>query len=496
MVISKKATLQSICRETLIHTSAHGVSSILRSRSNHQKNCWIIFVVVVVGCMLWQCSELINTFFHYPSQEKVTLVNSARLKFPAVTFCNLNQVRKSLMLSKFSFLKGGLYFLNTDYANSSQNQKAYIEDSNQLGFLLSKLNPDQQAEAGHQLEDMLISCHFHGEKCDKSFFNAFFNHKFGNCYTFNSLTKMENRGRLMRRDVLNATKAGFSYGLTMELSIEQDEYIEQFSQAAGIRLIIHDQKDMPFPEDDGVNIPPGQESDIAIVKVHVHRLRAPYSSTCTTGDGIHNYYRDVYKVGYSREACKKTCGQMYIIKNCGCGMWEFPVPKDVKVPFCNITNKNINKCVQLYEDKFAHDELECNCPLQCEEEIFELTLSSSQWPSAVYMNEFARKLRQSGGKLAKVADKVRDNLVKVIINYQQLNYELIEEIPSFQVIDLVSSIGGLVGLWIGVSICTVAEFVELFLKVIIFIIKRVIRKNKEAPLNPYMIAHQTFKSSV
>ncbi|XP_066572388.1 acid-sensing ion channel 1-like [Amia ocellicauda] len=414
MVRSKTVSLRTICQETLTHTSAHGVSSILRSTSKPQKNCWIVFVVVVVICMLWQCSELISTFFHYPSQEKVTLVNSARLKFPAVTFCNLNRVRKSFMQSKLRFLKEELQFLNDDYdgANLTQSQEAYIQDSNRLGFALSRLNLEEQAEAGHQLGDMLISCHFHGEKCDKSFFNAFLNHKFGNCYTFNSLTKMEKRGRLMRRDVLNATKAGFSYGLTMELSIEQDEYIEHISQAAGIRLIIHDQKDMPFPEDDGVNISPGQESDLAIIKVHVHRLKDPYHSKCTDGDNIHNYYRDVFKVGYTRE------------------------------------------------------------------------------------DEFARKLRRSGGKLAKVADKIRDNLIKVVINYQQLNYELIEEIPSFQVIDLLSSVGGLVGLWIGVSICTVAEFLELFLKVIIFSITKVVRKSQHTPLNPYMIAHQTYKSNV
>ncbi|MGH0118696.1 UNVERIFIED_CONTAM: hypothetical protein FKN15_027779 [Acipenser sinensis] len=119
---------------------------------------------------------------------------------------------------------------------------------------------------------------------------------------------MGSHRQLMRREVLNATKAGFSYGLVLELFIEQDEYLELLSHAAGLRFIIHDQKDMPFPEDDGVNIPPGQESDLAIVK-----------------------------------ACKKTCGQMHIINNCGCGMWEFPVPKGMNVPFCNITNKDISK---------------------------------------------------------------------------------------------------------------------------------------------------------
>ncbi|XP_039631297.1 amiloride-sensitive sodium channel subunit gamma-2-like [Polypterus senegalus] len=437
MTFSEKVTLQGICIETLSHTTAHGVSSILRSKSRFQRNCWIIFVFFVIASTVWQCSELIVSFLQYPSQEKVTLVNSARVKFPAVTFCNLNRLRKSLINSKYSFLKKELPFLDDSvhgHSNETNSQEALSHDYNRLGYALSRLSPEQQKEVGHQLEDMLISCNFHGKECDKSFFSSFLNHKFGNCYTFNSLVQMSNRGQLRRRDVLNATKAGFSYGLTMELFIEQEEYFQQLSHAAGLRLVIHDQKDMPFPEDDGVNVPPGQEADVAIVKLHVHRLKAPYGSNCSNGEEIHNYYRDKYKVGYTQEACKKTCGQMYIINNCGCGLWEFPFPKGQNIPFCNISNGEINQCVQLYEDKFAHDELECNCAPQCEEEIFELTLSSSQWPSAVYMDEFAWKLRQSGGKLSKAADNIRDNVLKVVINYQQLNYELIEEAPAFQML--------------------------------------------------------------
>lgn len=56
-------------------------------------------------------------------------------------------------------------------------------------------------------------------------------------------------------------------GLTMELHIEQNEYMTNVSTAAGLRVVLHGQGKMPFPEDEGVNIPPGQESDIGVVKV-------------------------------------------------------------------------------------------------------------------------------------------------------------------------------------------------------------------------------------
>lgn len=42
------------------------------------------------------------------------------------------------------------------------------------------------------------------------------------------------------------------------------------------------------------------------------------------------------------------------------------------------------------------------------------------------------------------------------------------------------------GLWIGVSVCTVAEFLELILNLVTFVIGR-IPKKEDAPENPYSI---------
>ncbi|KAK1159378.1 hypothetical protein AOXY_G22049 [Acipenser oxyrinchus oxyrinchus] len=168
MSYCQKASLRRICRETLTHTTAHGISSILRSKSTFQKNCWIVFVIFVITCMLWQCSELIIAFFQYPSQERITLVNNSKLKFPAVTFCNLNRVRKSLLNSKYSFLKKELSFLDNDFgSNLTRSLENDHEYSYSLDYALSKLSIENQAEAGHQLEDMLLSCKFHGSSCDK-----------------------------------------------------------------------------------------------------------------------------------------------------------------------------------------------------------------------------------------------------------------------------------------------------------------------------------------
>ncbi|XP_043925856.1 amiloride-sensitive sodium channel subunit gamma-like [Protopterus annectens] len=494
----KNPSLQKICRETLAHTTAHGIPSILRSQTRLKRTFWLIFVALVLICLLWQCTELIAKFFRYPSQEKITLVNMAKLNFPAVTFCNLNRVRASILNSKYKYLRELLPSSLESMANESSRKTHKSGNQNEqknFHLALSMLSEEQQLEIGHQLDDMLFFCSFHGGQCNKSFFTTFLNHKFGNCFTFNGLN-MGADGESQWKEILNATKAGFSYGLMLELYIEQVEYIKELSSTAGLRMVIHDQHRMPFPEDEGVNISPGMESDIGMVKIHVRRLKPPYSSKCTDGEEKINYYATTYDVGYSREACKKSCGQMKLIKNCGCRVSEFPAPPRSNAPFCNISDKAINNCVEQYEYKIAHDELKCNCPLQCEEENFELTLSSSQWPSRVTMEEFSKKLKRAGGKWAQAAKRVRDNLIKVVVYYQQLNYELIEEIPSVRAVDLISSIGGLVGLWIGVSVCTVAEFIELCINILLFSIRRLLHREKHIPLNPYTLPNTVFRSQL
>ncbi|XP_040180394.1 amiloride-sensitive sodium channel subunit gamma-2-like [Rana temporaria] len=493
--------LRKLGRAILQHTSAHGIPNIFRSRHWFRRLVWLFFVTFALSCALWQCTEMVMTYYTYPSHEKIMLISSAKLKFPAVTICNLNSVRLSSIQKNFAMstsLQGSgletIHRRNRTYVNSStefQDEAVQFASAfNKFASEFNQLSDEQKIEMGHQLEDMLIFCNFHGQECNASYFSAFINYKFGNCYTFNSQKPTDFKGNSVSTKPLNITKAGFMYGLHLELFIQQIEYVRDMTHAAGIRLLIHDQTQMPFPEDEGVNVPPGAETDIGMMKVLINRLKSPYASQCTEGDGIKNFYRDVYGAGYTREACKRTCAQMNIIENCGCSHWEFACPKDLGFPKCNLSNNLIRDCVKLYEFKFAHDELNCHCPLQCKEEMYELTVSGSQWPSSAFIENFAKELREWGGQMKDIADNpvlIRDNFVKVVVYFKQLNFEMIEEEPSMTEINLISNMGGLVGLWVGFSVCTLAEFFELFLDVLLLFIRRCMRTvNKEGYSNPYM----------
>ena len=53
----------------------------------------------------------------------------------------------------------------------------------------------------------------------------------------------------------------------MELYIEQDQYIADVETGAGVRFMVHNQTDMPFPEDKGSNVTPGTETFIGMRRV-------------------------------------------------------------------------------------------------------------------------------------------------------------------------------------------------------------------------------------
>ena len=53
----------------------------------------------------------------------------------------------------------------------------------------------------------------------------------------------------------------------MTLFVEQVEYITSVSDSAGFRLVVHDQRSMPFPEDGGVSLGPGTKTFVGVKRV-------------------------------------------------------------------------------------------------------------------------------------------------------------------------------------------------------------------------------------
>lgn len=61
----------------------------------------------------------------------------------------------------------------------------------------------------------------------------------------------------------------------MIVNIDQDEYVKEVGDTAGLRLVVHPQKRMPFPEDEGITLATGYATSIGLRQV----------STCSSSFG-------------------------------------------------------------------------------------------------------------------------------------------------------------------------------------------------------------------
>ena len=62
-------------------------------------------------------------------------------------------------------------------------------------------------------------------------------------------------------------------GLSIVFNTDQDAYAGDLTQGAGIRVIVHSQSEMPFPEDQSIAVSPGMLTYIGASLVHIALVR-------------------------------------------------------------------------------------------------------------------------------------------------------------------------------------------------------------------------------
>lgn len=56
-------------------------------------------------------------------------------------------------------------------------------------------------------------------------------------------------------------------GLTIVANVQQNEYVAQVGDVAGIRVVVLPQNQVAYPEDDGITVSPGHFTYLAITQV-------------------------------------------------------------------------------------------------------------------------------------------------------------------------------------------------------------------------------------
>lgn len=162
---------------------------------------------------------------------------------------------------------------------------------------------------------------------------------------------------------------------------------------------------------------------------------------------------------YRQSECLFLCYQMRVIQNCSC--YDLYHPKLVNITPC-VSKENI-ECNDKEYDRFMSSQIEpdclAQCPLECDSIDYGVSISSSNFPSKYFHDLYKDFLKNSDYESSK------KTLYRIYVYYPSLGYTRVSEFPKTSVIDLLSSIGGTLGLYLGVSFLSLIEFVEILLEI-------------------------------
>ncbi|XP_070542971.1 amiloride-sensitive sodium channel subunit gamma-like [Ptychodera flava] len=475
------------------NTTAHGFARVVAADSKILKFLWVLVCCLCWGVFIWQAIDFIEKYFRFEVTYSIS-VDFRELPFPAVTVCNMNPLRQSELDEIDDKYKEKLGFLNFEQRTENETDEEFdwaapavtqqilnvsgegeeeesFEDfydldhvqGLNLSAIMSQLPGELRARIGHQKEDLIQECSVNGVKCSSKNFTLVLNPKYGNCYSFN--TGANDTG------IIRTSKPGPSTGLRLTLFIEQDEYLDDITENAGAVVLVHPPDNVPFPEEQGLELPPGFSTSLGVRLSIIQRVGGKYSD-CFKGDEKPLLYEGY---NYSVEACVKTCHQKNLIEECQC--YDTTLPNDdLTILPCVDKEKGIT-CMNEVAEKQKIDALGCrkNCHQPCRGRSYKETLSMSQWPSDAYDNKLYKRLSEKSRKITEQllsVEESRRNLIKLKVYFSELNFESITEKPAFGRIDLLSSLGGLMGLYIGASVISLFEFLEFVGKVCCLIPKK------------------------
>ncbi|XP_070559988.1 acid-sensing ion channel 2-like [Ptychodera flava] len=207
--------------------------------------------------------------------------------------------------------------------------------------------------------------------------------------------------------------------------------------------MLYPQGEVPLVSDFGFAVSVGQEVRIGIDVTNITNLTPPHG---TCGEKSLKYYEK-----YSRNACRMECSTDFIVKTCGCKMFYMPG----NIPICDLETSYY--CSRAALAMVANMNNTCECPVPCSQLIYKPIMSSAKFTSDIYNSYLEEYFQSPIGHFDK-------NIARVNIFFQELAVHEVQEVKAYNIFGLLCDIGGSLGLWLGGSILTVIEILDICFK--------------------------------
>ena len=477
---AKKPSICRIFYKIGRHSTFDALSKVLRSPRPFFKITWsILLLLAVCACGL----ILLKSVFNYLAYEIVTTMTvhtEIPSKMPTIVICNSNGLMTlpAIYFAKYVYPMYGVYtkdkYLHFDY-NQYQfprmiNNKANILLTKTMVMTAArdpKLSDAFRQSLALSIEDMLLSCTFNTVECTANNFTWLYDTYYGSCFKFNASGHDQ------------VSQSGKFYGLKLELFVGEALMIEQGAQNKGVHMMIINESVTTNTFSDGVSASVGRDTTILVDKKRVRKIKKPYGHCTPNLTAADSFPSELYRItfeiynAYRQKDCFNTCFQEFLIKNMSCYSASFAYLSNTSIPACLIGRDlfdSLSRFTVFYIQDVATQCAEC--PLECDSEFYTFTTSSLAYPTQIYAQMLASQpqIRKRFGNVAPTYDQLRRSIASVSVNFNELGYTQYREIQKMTILDLVTNVGGAIGLFLGLSFLSFFEIVELFVELIFYII--------------------------
>ncbi|XP_039266891.2 acid-sensing ion channel 1C-like [Styela clava] len=448
-----KSDVEHKLKEFSERTTCHGIAQIFSRKNRVHRYIWILLVIAVVATL---SSQLVTRVMQYAMFKTTTVISEkhvSNLQFPSVTVCNFNslfsvtedyeyQAATLLLKAKIGYIPittSGDGFDGDDYNDNDYNSNYYNgEDYYTDGFkFFGNYNNsvlDYMNIKGWQLDDKTLKWCTYGPR---------------NCTIANFTSRLTNMGKCWTFQTSIPTwKPGSRSGLSIGLDIQEDQYFlsyEKSSHVIGIRVQVHPQYEEPQVKELGLAVSGGKRAFISAHQSEINLMKKPWGECRPESENL-NYF-DTYSVSNCFNECwRKRTG------SCGCGMYDVGMDKKI-VCDPQETTECIAKAAILQRKLTVE---KCNCQPACKTTDYMTTISYADLQTSDWVD-----LTNEEG----FTEYILKNIVGVNVFFDRMSITKQDESEATTFTAFLSDLGGQLGFWMGISVLTVFEFLQLLLEI-------------------------------
>ncbi|XP_018021889.2 uncharacterized protein LOC108678061 [Hyalella azteca] len=359
---------------------------------------------------------------------------------------------------------------------TDQRVKALVNRSRtyDLSDLRGRFAPDRDVveKTARKREDFVQVCSIDNVHCNYKQFYPYTTKDVGVCYTFNSphlvLESSPNVSIDDRRKNFKprtSFKTGPQSGLSLTLNLHAASYLSLLSPWSGLRVVLHEPWQAPFPADEGFNLAAGLSHSIAVTKTVMSRVGPPYGQCADTSSKMFDY---------SEALCNKLCIEREFRRRCNCTVNEGPAFdslgeedefKAKKFGNCDAFDRFQGLCMQAVNYESTTEVLNCNCDPACKEVRYSALISSTD------VNREFLKIVQNIKQVPMGGDLCGEwnSTVRLQIYIDSFSFEEIDESPAYTWATLIANLGGNLG-FVGVSLITFFDVVYYLFDVFLILV--------------------------